>query len=126
MLTISPGYADDILTIVVSGRVSHQDIASQLIPAIEAKLQDHACIRLWYEFSPEFVGISVGALWDDAWVSLFHLSDFARVVMIADTASMGTMVNALALILPCPVKVFSVSERQQAQIWLDQVEVAEV
>lgn len=122
MLKVSSSYADDILTIIVSGWVNHQDIESQLLPAIETKLQDYACIRLWYEFSPEFEGISVGALWDDAMLSLFHLSDFSRVVMIADMEKLGAMVNALAFMLPCPVKIFSINERTEARAWLDEIE----
>lgn len=120
MLTVSLGYADDILVVVASGRVSREDVESYLIPAIETKLQDHACIRLWYEFSSEFEGISVGALWDDAVLGLFHLSDFSRVVMLVDGARMSTMVNTLACMLLCSVKVFTSNEHIQAKAWLDQ------
>lgn len=60
MLTISSSDADNIITVIASGWINHLDIESQLLPSIEAKLQDHATIRLWYEFSPEFEGISVG------------------------------------------------------------------
>ncbi|MCS6121978.1 SpoIIAA family protein [Shewanella baltica] len=120
MLTISSGHAHDILAVVASGRINHEDVEGYLVPAIEAKLQDHASIRLWYEFSPEFEGISVAALWDDAVLGLFHLSDFSRVVMIANQAQTSAMVNALACMLPCPVKVFAADEQTQAKAWLDQ------
>lgn len=125
MLTIRPSYADDLLTIVVSGQVTHEDIETLLFPSIEAKLQDHASIRLWYEFSADFIGITVGALWDDALLSVFHFSDFSRVVMIADTQILGAMVNTLAFMLPCPVKVFGENERHLAKVWLDEAKVAE-
>lgn len=121
MLTISSIDADNIITVIASGWINHLDIESQLLPSIEAKLQDHATIRLWYEFSPEFEGISVGALWDDAMLSLFHLSDFSRVVMIADMEKLDAMVNALAFMLPCPVKIFAMNERDRARVWLDEV-----
>lgn len=126
MLTIRPSYAEDMLTIVVSGQVTHEDIEALLLPAIEAKLQDHASLRLWYEFSPDFIGITVGALWDDALLSVFHFSDFSRVVMVADMQNLGAMVNTLAFMLPCPVKVFSEHERALAKAWLDEAKVAEV
>ncbi|MCH1931845.1 STAS/SEC14 domain-containing protein [Shewanella sp. A25] len=119
MLTMNPGYADDILIIKVSGEVTHKDIDDLLLPAIESKLQDHASIRLWYEFTEEFVGLSVGALWDDALLSVFHFGDFSRVVMIADMEKIGTMVNTLAFMLPCPVKVFSANDSENARSWLD-------
>lgn len=126
MLTLCPSYADDMLTIMVSGQVTHEDIESLLLPAIETKLQDHASIRLWYEFAADFMGITVGALWDDALLNVFHFSDFSRVVMIANRQSVGAMVNTLAFMLPCPVKVFNENERQLAKAWLDEVKVAEV
>ncbi|MGL5046915.1 MAG: STAS/SEC14 domain-containing protein [Shewanella sp.] len=120
MLTITSGHADDILTVVASGCINHHDVESYLLPAIEGKLQDHATIRLWYEFSSEFKGISVAAIWDDAILGLFHLSDFSRVVMIVNTNQTSAMVNALACMLPCPVKVFSAHEQTAAKAWLDQ------
>lgn len=120
MLTISSSYAHDILAVVASGRVTHQDFESYLVPAIEAKLQDHASIRLWYEFAPDFEGVSIGALWDDAVLGLFHFNDFSRVVMIADEGKIGSMVNALACMLPCPVGIFAVDAASQAKIWLNQ------
>ena len=39
--------------------------------------------------------------------------------MIADTQMLGTMVNTLAFMLPCPVKVFGENERVLAKEWLD-------
>ncbi|MGL4714183.1 MAG: STAS/SEC14 domain-containing protein [Shewanella sp.] len=93
---------------------------SVTIMMLRAKLQDHATIRLWYEFSSEFEGISVAAIWDDAILGLFHLSDFSRVVMIVNTTQTSAMVNALACMLPRPVKVFSAHEQTAAKAWLDQ------
>ncbi|GIU05643.1 STAS/SEC14 domain-containing protein [Shewanella morhuae] len=120
MLAVSMGHADDILVIVASGCVSREDVESNLIPAIEPKLQDHASIRLWYEFTSEFEGISVGALWDDAVLGLFHFSDFSRAVMLVNDVRMNTMVATLACMLPCPVKVFAIHENLPAKVWLDQ------
>ncbi|QYJ80125.1 STAS/SEC14 domain-containing protein [Shewanella acanthi] len=126
MLTMNSGYADDILVIKISGEVTHKDIDDLLIPAIESKLKDHASIRLWYEFTEEFVGLTVGALWDDALLSVFHFGDFSRVVMIANMEKIGTMVNTLAFMLPCPVKVFSANDRDNARSWLDESSIATV
>ncbi len=126
MLTIYPCDAEDLLTIAVSGQVTHEDIEQLLLPAIEAKLQAHASIRLLYEFSPEFVGMTVGALWDDALLSVFHFADFSRVAMVADMTINGPMINTLAFMLPCPVKIFSPNERAQARAWLDELQSIEV
>lgn len=118
MLTISSRHDNDIIFVTASGKVEHQDYVSHLAPAITAKLQQYASIRMCYEFSAEFTGISVAALWDDALLGLFHLSDFSRVVMLADMDTSGATVQVLASMLPCPVKIFSPHDRNDALVWL--------
>ncbi|MCE9687469.1 STAS/SEC14 domain-containing protein [Shewanella sp. AS16] len=120
MLELKTGFEHDTVAVRASGVISAQDYEAVLLPAIEAKLRDHASIRLWYEFSEQFEGISVGALWDDAVLGLFHLNDFSRIAIVADDPLMRTMAKTLASMIPCSVRVFGLAERVDAKLWFEQ------
>ena len=119
MLQIVPGFEHDTVAIVASGVVSGDDYEQLLLPVIEEKLKDHASIRFWYEFGQDFKGMSVGALWDDAMLGLFHLSDFSRIAIIVDDNVMRAFASVLAAMIPCPVKVFSLAEYDEAKAWFE-------
>ncbi|MCL1039073.1 STAS/SEC14 domain-containing protein [Shewanella submarina] len=124
MLTLLPDFPHDTVAVVAQDLLCSNDYAQVLEPAIESKLQDHASIRLWYEFDPSFKGITVGTLWNEAMLGFFHLSDFSRIVVLADDAVMRGMAQTLAGMMPCPVKIYSTSERESARAWLQQEPVA--
>lgn len=125
MLKLLSGFDHDTVAIRASGVVTGEDYDQDLLPVIEEKLKDHACIKLWYEFDEAFEGISVGTLWDDAKLGLFHLTDFYRVAFITDSRLVAGMANALAYMIPCPVKVFERSETEQALQWMKESETSE-
>ncbi len=126
MLELLNGFDHDTVAIRASGVVTGADYDEHLLPIIEEKLKDHACIKLWYEFDDAFEGISVGTLWDDAKLGLFHLTDFYRVVFITDSRLVAGMAHALAYMIPCPVKVFERSEAGLATQWINETETSEV
>ncbi|WP_299789108.1 STAS/SEC14 domain-containing protein [uncultured Shewanella sp.] len=118
MLELLSGFDHDTVAIRASGVVTADDYDQHLLPVIEEKLKDHASIKLWYEFDERFEGISVGTLWDDAKLGLFHLTDFYRVAFITDSRMVSGMAHALAYMIPCPVRVFERSDLGLAVQWL--------
>ncbi|MGI2260787.1 STAS/SEC14 domain-containing protein [Shewanella sp. GXUN23E] len=123
MLTLLADFPHDTVAVRAAGVLCGTDYQQVLVPEIEQKLQDHACIRLWYEFDPDFQGITVGTLWHDAVLGFFHLSDFSRIVVLADDTRMRGMAQTLAGMIPCPVKVFPLQMREQAKVWLNEESV---
>ncbi len=118
MIELLEGFAHDVVAVKARGVLSSEDYEQKLVPAIEAKLQDHSTIKLWYEFSEEFEGISVETLWDDAKLGFFHLTDFSRVAIICDQEWLINMAKVIACMSPCPVQVFSLQDSSLAQDWL--------
>ncbi|MBW8183902.1 MULTISPECIES: STAS/SEC14 domain-containing protein [Shewanella] len=118
MLELLNGFDHDTVAIRATGVVTGKDYDQQLMPVIEDKLKDHASIKLWYEFDDKFEGVTVGTLWDDAKIGLFHLNDFYRVAIITDSQLVAGMANTLAYMIPCPVKVFARSEASEATHWM--------
>ena len=119
MLKLVSGFEHDTVAVVASGIVSGEDYEQLLLPVIESKLHDHASIRFWYEFSHDFKGITVSALWDDALLGLFHLSDFSKIAIVVDDKLMAAMAHTLACMVPCPAKVFGLQEYDIAKQWFD-------
>lgn len=120
MLTLLKDFPHDTVAVLAQDVLSSADYEQVLQPCIERTLQDHASIRLWYEFDTGFKGITVGTLWNDAMLGFFHLSDFSRIVVLADDTLMRGMAQTLAGMIPCPVKVFPLAQREQAKAWLQQ------
>ncbi|WP_394229488.1 SpoIIAA family protein [Shewanella colwelliana] len=118
MIQLLDGFHHDVVAIKVLGVLTSEDYEQHLLPAIEAKLMDHATIKLWYEFSEGFEGVSVETLWDDAKLGFFHLTDFSRVAIITDNDLVANTASVLAYMVPCPVKVFSRMEVENAQDWI--------
>ena len=118
MLEILDGFNHDTVAIKASGVVTGDDYDKRLLPAIEARLKDHASIKLWYEFDEGFKGITVETLWDDAMLGFFHLTDFSRVVIITDSDWIASMANGMAYMIPSPVKVFDKSSSHLAEQWI--------
>ncbi|MCE9678633.1 STAS/SEC14 domain-containing protein [Shewanella sp. AS1] len=123
MIELLDGFSHDVLAIRVQGILSSDDYDRALVPAIEAKLTDHATIKLWYEFGEQFEGVAIETLWDDAKLGLFHLTDFSRVAIITDNENLMNMAKLFAYMAPCPVAVFSRQKTSQAYRWLNAVAV---
>ncbi|QYJ84715.1 STAS/SEC14 domain-containing protein [Shewanella mesophila] len=121
MIELLSGFSHDVVAIRAHGVLTGDDYEQLLVPEIESKLKDHSTIKLWYEFSEQFEGISVETLWDDAKLGFFHLTDFSRVVIITDSDWLTNMAKVIACMVPCPVNVFSRQEVHLAQDWLMQV-----
>lgn len=116
MIELLEGFSHEVVAIKVYGVLTSDDFNQQLLPAIETKLKDHATIKLWYELSADFEGVSVETLWDEAKLGFFHLMDFSRVAII--TSGELPMATVLACMVPCPVKVFQHDNRLAARQWL--------
>ena len=126
MLKILKGFEHDTLAIRASNIVSANDYKDILMPELESKLKDHASIKIWYEFDKSFEGFTVGALWDDTKLGLFHFNDFYRVVILANDDLIRGMVSTLARIFPCPVNLFYLNESDLALTWLKKAQANKI
>ncbi len=124
MIELLEGFAHDVVAVKARGVLNSDDYEQMLVPAIEAKLQDHSTIKLWYEFSEEFEGFSVEVLWDEAKLSFFHLMDFSRIAIICDQEWLTNMTKLLAHVSPCPLQVFPKQDAEQARNWLTTSDVS--
>ncbi|MBT1445606.1 STAS/SEC14 domain-containing protein [Shewanella sp. JM162201] len=118
MISVQTGFEHDTLAVKASGLIVPEDFSDVLLPELELRLKDHASVRLWYEIDPECRGMRLSALWQDFLIGLFHLSDFQRVAIITDKSHFSRIGDFIALLMPCPVRVFSSKDDANARAWL--------
>ena len=95
MLQIMSDLPDSVLGVTASGKVSAEDYASTLVPAVEELRKRHNRIRLLYHFDGSFSKLEVGAMWQDAKVGLRHLTAWERGSVYVYVPEIGEQVGGL-------------------------------
>jgi len=118
MMTIAPNSAGNLVIAMAHGKVTGEDYEKILIPAVEAVLMTHKKVRMLYQLAPDFGGFTASAIWDDAKLSLAHMSAFEAVAVVTDVHWITDSVRFFAFFLHCPVKVFGNDQLLDATQWV--------
>jgi hypothetical protein len=118
MISLIAGFPETVLAARCEGHVTRKDYEEVLIPAVDAALQRHGKLRLYYEVAPEFTGIDTGAVWDDFRIGVEHLSRWERMAVVTDVGWIRQAVNAFRFLMPGALRVFPVSEIDAARRWI--------
>jgi SpoIIAA-like len=118
MIKLLTGFPDNVLAVACEGHVTRQDYQDVLIPAVEAGLQRHQKLRIYYEVTPQFSGIEAGAVWDDFRVGIGHLSRYERMACVTDVEWIRLAMNAFRFLMPGNLRVFPLSEAGEARRWI--------
>ncbi len=110
-----PGGIDGVKAV---GRVSREDYERVFEPLIDGARREGRRIRLLYQLGPEFEGFSPGAAWEDAKLGLASLRLFEGCAVVTDVAWIRESARLVAFLMPCPVRVFGNSARDEAAEWL--------
>ncbi|MGE0416598.1 MAG: STAS/SEC14 domain-containing protein [Acetobacteraceae bacterium] len=118
MITIQPGFPDNVVALACEGQVTRKDYDDILVPAVEAALARHQKLRLYYDIGPGFTGMDPGAMWEDFLVGMQHLMRWERVAVVTDVPWIAHTVNAFRFLMPGKVRVFTGTDRKVAQDWI--------
>jgi hypothetical protein len=118
MIRLLTGFPDNVLAAACEGHVTRQDYDDVLIPAVNAALERHPKVRLYYEVTPQFTGITAGAVWEDFLVGIEHLSRWERMAVVTDVEWIRFTMNAFRFLLPGRLRVFRVDETDEARRWI--------
>jgi hypothetical protein len=99
-----------------SGMLRAEDYRDVVLPALE-RAGESGDIRFLIVF-PEFKGISGGALWEDLKIGLQHLHSWKRIALVTDIEWMWQMTTLFGWMTPGQVKVFKLSQRDEALAWV--------
>jgi hypothetical protein len=114
MIEIIKGLPDNVVGIVVSGRMTQKDCAAVLVPAIERSRTWHYRLRLYYEIRSRYPG----ALWDDIDLGLEYAPLWERVAVVTDVAAVRQTITALRVLLPGEIRVFALSQVPEGLAWI--------
>ena len=63
-----------VVAFACKGQVTRRDYETVLVPAVEAALEQHQKVRLYYRTDPDFSGFDSGAIWEDFKVGMHTFS----------------------------------------------------
>lgn len=120
MIAIIPDLPDNVLGFSASGKVTADDYASVLVPAVEAQLANRTKLRLLYQLGADFTGFGVGAMWADAKLGLHHPAAWERVALVTDVDWLRSAATIFGFAMPGQVRVFTNSEMAIARSWVSE------
>jgi hypothetical protein len=114
MIEIIQGLPDNVVGIVVKGRLTKSDCTEILLPRLKKSLEWHYKLRLYYEIRSRFPG----AAWDEIDLGLEHLPQWERVAVVTDVACIRHAIQALRLLIPGEIRAFATSQTPEGLAWI--------
>jgi hypothetical protein len=112
------GFPENVLGLRIGGHVTREDYQTVVIPAVEAALKREEKLNIFCQVDNDFAGLDLGALWDDLKVGVGNLRHWERIGVVTDIAWIGNALNVFGFLKPGQVRVFSLSEADQARAWI--------
>jgi hypothetical protein len=121
MIELLDNFPLNVVALSCEGQVTKEDYDEVLVPAVLNALKHHDKIRLLYKISANFTGYEPGAIWEDLKIGLEHFTRWERVAVVTDVDWIAQTIRAFRFLMPCPTKLFPVSEFTQAGSWINAV-----
>lgn len=114
MIEIIEGLPDNVVGLVVKGRVTKLDCSDILLPAIEKARLWHHKLRLYYEMRTRYPG----AAWEEITLGGEHGPIWERVAVVSDVAWIRHTVTALRMLIPSEIRVFGTTQIPEGLAWV--------
>lgn len=121
MLEVVRGFPSGIDAVRASGTVTKEDYQRVVEPLLDAARRENRRIRLLYQAGPDLHGFSPAAAWEDTKVGLASLRLFEGCAVVTDIGWIRDLSRLGAFLVPCPVRVFTGHERDEAVAWLNEL-----
>ncbi|MBK5110977.1 MAG: STAS/SEC14 domain-containing protein [Thermoleophilia bacterium] len=118
MITQLTDLPDGVLGFQAGGKVTGDDYAEILVPAVESALEQQGKISLLLVLGEEFDGYSAGAAWDDAKVGMEHLFSIERIAVATDHEAYRVAIRGFGFLIPAKVRIFADAELDAAREWV--------
>lgn len=118
MIELLEGFPEDVIAVAGKGQVTRKDYEQILIPAVEAAFKTHRKANFYCELGPQFVGIDMGAAWDDFTVGMRHFFQWEKMAVATDVEWIRRTINAFGVFMPGEIRVFPYAERAAARTWV--------
>jgi len=118
MIEELPDFPDNIVAVACRGHVTANDYDTVLVPRVEAALQRHDKVRLYYQIGDDFTGIDPGAVWTDFKTGVEHILRWERIAIVTDIDWIKHTMRAFSFLIPAEVKIFATNESSAARDWI--------
>ena len=118
MLEVIEGVGPGVVAVRAVGRVTGDDYAQVLRPAIDRATAGGKKARLLLELGDAFEGYDPGAMFADASLGMGHLGSFEKMVVVTDADWIRRAIHLFGPLIPGEVRVFPVAESAQARTWV--------
>ena len=114
------GMPGDTLGFRLSGKID-RDEYFQILDPVKEKLERGEKVSFLVETAPDFSGLDLAALWEDAKqagsLGLKHRSSWERLAVVTDKDWMRNAIAALGWLMPGEICVFEPGELEDAKAW---------
>jgi len=100
------------------GKVTVRDYEAVIIPEINRAAAESDKMHVLCYLGPEFTGFSVGALFNDAALGVFHMKAYERVALVSDVGWIRASVGLMGLMMSGSIRAFSNAELDVARDWV--------
>jgi hypothetical protein len=122
VIEVLKGFPDNVVAFAFHERVTKADYETMLIPEIEKALEQHEKVQIYYEFAPDFVGVDLGAAWEDARLGITHFLQWGRIAVVADVEWIKQTMRFFGFLTPTKMRTFPTAEVDQARDWIAQAQ----
>jgi hypothetical protein len=117
MIRVIGQMPDGVLGVEATGKLSAEDYATVLAPALAAATEGGGKIRIVLVFGGEFEGMEPGAVWQDVRTGIHDWTAWERIALVTDHGWMRDGLRMFAWAVPGEVKAFPADERDAAVAW---------
>ncbi len=117
MISVIEGMPEGTVGVEAHGRVTREDYAEVLVPAVE-QAAGSGPVRLLYVLGTDFESFSPGAMASDTRLWAGHVGRWERLAVVTDVEWVERAVHAFGWLVHGQVRVFSTDEVAAARSWL--------
>ncbi len=117
MIELMDDLAGNVVAARAHGDITRDDYVSVLVPATDAALSEHRKVRILY-LVEDGATFSPGAMLEDAFFGMRHLFEWERIALVTDIEWLSKAMNMLQVLMPCPARLFSKAELDDAKDWI--------
>jgi len=118
MYEVIDGFAEDVVAVRGSGRITGDDYREVVVPAVERATAGGRKARLLVELGPGFEGYDPSAMMADAGLGIAHFGSFERIAVVTDADWIRDALGLFGGLIPGEVRVFSTTDADAAEDWI--------
>lgn len=118
MLQPISGLPEHVVAFRASGRVSADEVASVLVPAIEQKTAANEKVHYLIVMENETADWDLGTWSKDPKAALKYVKKGSRVAVVSAQQKVRTFASGLSLFIPGKAKGFEPEELEEAKAWM--------